>query len=115
MLNSGFELWLECLRQNEEAWAEMRKYNIQDVLTLEEVYTKMRPWIRNHPNVGVLKEEHDTVCPKCGSARLVHRGYATTSVGKYQRYRCSDCGGWSRSRFSVYPKEKRKALLVNAV
>lgn len=111
----GFELWLECLRQNDEAWAEMKEYNIQDVLTLEEVYLKMRPWIRNHPNVGVLEENAAHTCPKCGSKHLVSRGYTTTSVGKFQRYRCSDCGGWSRARYTVYPKDKRQALLVNAV
>lgn len=111
----GWELWLECLRKNEEAWEEMRTYNIQDVLTLEEIYLKMRPWIRNHPNVAVVDEPVQESCPKCGSVHIKRRGFTTTSVGKYKRYRCDDCGGWSRSRFSEYPKDKRNNLLVNAV
>jgi uncharacterized protein YprB with RNaseH-like and TPR domain len=39
----GFELWRECLAGNHEAWDEMREYNIDDVLSLEELYLVMRP------------------------------------------------------------------------
>lgn len=111
----GFELWLECLRGNEEAWEEMQVYNIQDVLTLEEVYLKMRPWIRNHPNLGIYLEQDQAVCPKCGSKHVHQRGYTTTNTGKYKKFRCVNCGGWGRSRYTEYDKDKRKALLVNAV
>ncbi|MNT57477.1 hypothetical protein D3C72_1948470 [compost metagenome] len=111
----GFELWLACLRGEEAAWAEMKEYNIQDILTLEEVYMKMRPWIRNHPNLGILLEHDAPVCPKCGSTHIHHRGYTTTNAGKYRRYRCNDCGGWGRSRYTEYDPVKRKQLLVNAV
>jgi predicted RNA-binding Zn-ribbon protein involved in translation (DUF1610 family) len=111
----GFELWLECLRGNDAAWNEMRLYNIQDILTLEEVYIKMRPWIRNHANLGIYIEHDGPVCPKCGSVHVTRRGYTTTNTGKYQRFRCNDCGGWARSRITELPKELRKVLLVNAV
>lgn len=111
----GFELWLACLRGDEAAWDEMKVYNIQDILTLEEVYMKMRPWIRNHANLGILLEADVPVCPKCGSVHVHHRGYTTTNTGKYRRYRCVDCGGWARTRLTEYDKEKRKVLLVNAV
>lgn len=110
----GFELWLQCLKQNDEAWAEMKMYNIQDVLTLEEVYLRMRPYITNHPNVGVYDEQENTVCPKCGSDHIHFRGYYHTNVGKYHRFRCVDCGGWGRTRSTEYPKDKRGALGTNA-
>lgn len=111
----GFELWSECIRGNPEAWKEMRKYNIQDVETLEQVYLKLRPWMTNHPNIGVLQEDNKPLCGKCGSSHLQRRGYTTTNVGKYQRFQCMGCGGWMRTRFTEYPKDKRKSLLVNAV
>ena len=111
----GFELWLECLRGNNEAWEEMKEYNINDVLVLEQLYLRLRPWVDNHPNAGVILEEDVPVCPKCGSKHLQKRGYSYTTTGKYQRFRCNDCGGWGRSRFTEYPKDKRKALIVNAV
>lgn len=111
----GWELWLECLKGNDDAWAEMRDYNIDDIFTVREVYYAMRPWIDNHPNFGVFMEEDVPVCPKCGSKHLQRRGHAYTNTGKYQRYRCVECGGWTRTRFSDYPKDKRKTLMVNAV
>ena len=111
----GFELWLECLRNNEEAWDEMKKYNIQDVETLEEIYLKMRPWINNHPNIATMEENEKEACPKCGSHHMQKRGFAYTNVGKYQRYQCQDCGGWSRSRYTLIGQDVRKTLLVNQV
>lgn len=111
----GFELWSECIKGNEEAWQEMMEYNIQDVITLEEIYLAMRPYIRNHPNLGILLEEGREMCPKCGSPHVQYRGYTTTQVGKYRKLQCQECGGWSRTRFTEYPKDKRKSLITNAV
>lgn len=111
----GHELWTECLAGNKKAWKEMQKYNEQDVTATEELYLQMRPYIRNHPNLGVLMEGDEIVCPKCGSDDNNRRGYAVTTVGKYQRYQCGSCGGWHRSRYTEYPKHKRHALTVNAV
>ena len=112
----GFELWLECLRNNDEAWKEMREYNIQDVITLEEIYLKLRPWINNHPNVAVFEEENEVCqCPKCGSENLQWRGYAYTQIGKFHRFQCQDCGGWGRTRYSEKTKEENKVLVANQV
>lgn len=91
----GFELWLECLRNNDEAWEEMKQYNIQDVETLEELYLKMRPYIKNHPHV--VRLEDGVFCPKCGSNHINYRGYYTTPLGTpYRKFVCKDCGAWSR-------------------
>lgn len=40
----GHELWKECLKGNKEAWNEMRKYNIHDVLATEELYNVLKQW-----------------------------------------------------------------------
>lgn len=111
----GFELWDQCMKNNLEAWDEMEKYNIQDVLTLEAIYLRMRPYMRRHPNIAVEVEEEKVLCPKCGSDHIQWRGYVTTNVSKYKRFQCQDCGGWARTRFNEYPKEKRHALLAQAV
>lgn len=109
----GFELWLECLRGNEEAWSELREYNIEDILALEELYLKLRPWDTRHPNTAVMQENEELTCPKCGGNHLQYRGYAYTSVGKYHRLQCQDCGGWSRTRYTLLPKNEN--LLVSQV
>lgn len=111
----GFELWTECMKGNPKAWEEMRKYNIQDVETLEEIYLKMRPYASQHPNVGVFQEGSRPCCTRCGSENIQLRGYAYTQVSKFRKYVCNECGGWSRTRFSEYDKDKRKALVTNAV
>lgn len=109
----GFELWLECLADNPKAWAEMRKYNIADVLATEQLYLKQRPWITNHPNIGTYADSEEAVCPKCGSPELQSRGEAVTQQGRFKRYHCQGCGGWSRSKGAVLTASKRKSLQVS--
>lgn len=112
----GFKLWLECLRQNDEAWSVLKVYNIDDILSLEELYLHMRPWITDHPNLSIYVErEGDTTvrCPKCNSSNIQWRGYAYTTTSKYHRFQCKVCGGWSRSRYQL--NKKNENLVVNAV
>lgn len=106
--HEGFELWVRCMNRDEDAWATMEAYNKQDVVLLEGVYEVFRPWIRNHPNVGLYSASDDAVCPVCGGSRLVRRGFGFTSTGSYQRYRCNDCGHWSRDRVGV---QKQSAIV----
>lgn len=99
----GFELWLECLRGNDEAWDEMRTYNVQDVITLEEIYIRLRPYMKNHPNIAHRQKDGvEVYCPKCGSSNIQYRGYYYTRSGiAYRRFVCKDCGGWGRERFAA--------------
>lgn len=102
----GFELWLECLRGNDEAWNEMKDYNIKDVLALEDLYKCFRPFIRNHPHV--VRHEADGVhCPKCGTTHIHYRGYYFSRAGMaYKRFQCQDCGGWGRVKNSERNKNQ---------
>jgi DNA polymerase elongation subunit (family B) len=93
--HEGFMLWRRCMDGDELAWARMRRYNIRDVLLLEEAYLVLRPWIRSHPSHAAFTGRN--VCPKCGSARIEGRGLATLTTGRYQRLHCLECGAWSRS------------------
>jgi hypothetical protein len=108
----GFDLWLECLKDNPKAWAEMKKYNIQDVIATEELYVKLRPWITNHPNMGAYNLSPVPQCPKCASVNQQSRGTATTQQGRYTRYQCQDCGGWSRGKLMLLDLKKRRSLLA---
>lgn len=109
----GFELWLECLADNPEAWAEMKKYNNIDVIATEDVYLKLRPYIIGHPNLAAYNEDTAVQCPKCSSTSMQRRGIALTQSGEYHRYQCKSCGGWSRSRYTKNSREKRVSLLSN--
>jgi len=98
----GFELWAACLKDDPGAWAEMKKYNVQDVVATEKLYAKLRPWMSNHLNLGVYvgnKETH--ACPACGSLNTQRRGRATTQAFQYWRYQCVDCGSWSKASLRI--------------
>jgi hypothetical protein len=104
----GFELWKECLRGNKSAWKEMEKYNIHDVLALEELYTKLMPW-DNSVNFDVYRDELTNIC-KCGSKKFKKYGFGYTTTGKFQRYVCQNCGTETRSKVNLLTKEKRASL-----
>lgn len=94
----GFDLWLGCMRGDSKSWQLMKDYNKQDVLLLEKVYLKLRPWVDNHPAMNVI-DGRPEACPKCGGTRLQSRGTRkTTKVNTYRRYQCMGCGGWCSSR-----------------
>lgn len=94
--HSGYSLWKDCLEGKASAWKLMRKYNIQDVVVLEELYDKLKPWIWNGPNAQLYGSGQDS-CPSCGSRDLRREGYAILTAGRYQRFQCKACSAWSRS------------------
>lgn len=111
-IETDFQLWIDCLKGDEKALDDMYVYNKQDVVALEEVYYKLRPWIKSHPNLAIYNDSEDSMCACCGSPNIEFNGkyyYAYTT--KYKTYRCKDCGGLSRGRKSVLDKEKGKKLL----
>lgn len=99
--STSFELWVQCMNKDPEAWKKMEEYNKGDVELLEGIYEEFRPWIKNHPNVALYNAVDDHSCPNCGASNLVKRGYSYTATGAYQRYRCNSCGTWSRDRKGV--------------
>lgn len=42
--HSGFKLWIECMAGDNKAWKEMKKYQIQDVDLLVDLYDHLLPW-----------------------------------------------------------------------
>lgn len=111
----GFQLWKDCMAGDKEAWKKMVDYCANDVALLEKVYVKLRPYASNHPNIGVYLEEETALCPKCGSSNIEYRGYYYTTISKFQRFMCKDCGGWGRLRTNELPKEIREGLATNAL
>lgn len=109
---AGFELWKQCLLENEEAWLEMKNYNIFDVLSLEELWLKLRAWDDRSVNYALYLDDTDIRCT-CGSTNLVEDGFAYTSLSKFQQYRCEDCHSFVRGRVNLFSKEKRTSLLMN--
>lgn len=99
--HAGFQMWIDCQNGDAKAWDTMGRYNRQDVLQLEPLYERLRPWVRNHPNVGAF-DGRPGVCPHCGSeGTLKARGFAVTRDTRYPRYQCGACGAWSRGKSKI--------------
>jgi hypothetical protein len=107
---SGFELWRECLKRNPKAWASMKKYNVHDVLTLEELYHRLAPW-DSKSQLAIYSDDHLAQC-SCGSTEFKRSGWYHSATGKFQRYCCKDCGAWSRGRINHFSEATRKKLRV---
>lgn len=98
--NGGFELWVRCMAGDMKAWKLMKDYNKQDVLLLEKLYLKLRPFINNHPNLNLVTDTLGESCPSCQSRNMQKRGFSITKTGRKQRFQCGDCGSWSSGPFT---------------
>lgn len=113
--HTGHQLWLDCMNRDKKAWKLMEKYNKQDVVLLEELYNKLIPWIQVHPNHALyLSNEHDIICPKCGSDDIKKNGTETTPTMKYQRYRCNSCRSPLRGRKNLLTPEEREVIITTS-
>lgn len=93
-IDTTFKLWLGCINGDKDAWKKMVTYNKQDVILLEKVYLRLRPYAKLHPNLSALSGK--PVCPRCSSKEIEWRGYAISTVRKYRRFQCKSCGGWGK-------------------
>lgn len=91
-LSTDFNLWKGCMNGDSKSLNEMLVYNKQDVVVLEEIYCRMLPWIKNHPNISNYFDDKNR-CTKCGSQNLQKLGRVFyTPSGQYELFRCKDCG-----------------------
>jgi len=76
----------------------MLDYCNRDVKLTEEYYLKLRPRIKNHPNVNMFHSQPfggRLRCPACGSGKLLRKGFRYLTTGRKQRFKCDDCGHYS--------------------
>jgi uncharacterized protein YprB with RNaseH-like and TPR domain/predicted RNA-binding Zn-ribbon protein involved in translation (DUF1610 family) len=94
----GVQLWLRCLAGDDAAFRLMERYNKRDVVLLEKIYNKLKPWIRNHPDLVKLVNKQVkrevVACPSCGSEHTQRRGRWATASSVSARHQCQDCGHW---------------------
>jgi len=109
--HKGLDLWIGTEKGVRADQKVMETYNKQDVFLLEKLYNKLLPWVPGHPNVSLFNNSAVASCTNCGSSNLQKRGASHSKIATYQRYQCSDCGGWSRERMADKTVD-RKHLLV---
>lgn len=113
--NEGIGLWLRCYLGDEEAMQEMCEYGCGDIPTLRQLYFKIRPFLKNHPNIALLSDRENVECRVCASEtplEEIEGKHSYTNMSKFQSYRCVDCGAVQRSRTNKLSKEKLKGVKV---
>ena len=87
----GFELWADCMAGKRTAFDKMVAYCKHDVALLESWYLKIRPWIKNHPNLTIYTSDADK-CPTCLGPNYSTYEKHYCKSGWKQGYKCNDCG-----------------------
>lgn len=107
--HAGHELWVRCLAGDLDAWKQMEDYNKRDVTLLEQVYHKLLPWIKSHPDRNLYLDD-TTGKPQCSHClgNLQRRGFSFTASGKYARFQCMQCGAWHRGKKNIANKTETR-------
>lgn len=92
--NSWPGAWFRVMQGNMKSLRDMAVYCAGDVLALEELYYKLRPFDQPHPRM-FLQHGADgrALCGSCGQGTQ-YRGFAYKGVHRYRRYVCTSCGKW---------------------
>ena len=98
-----FDHWLRAALGNKKSLECIVDHCYRDVLVLEEVFLKMRPWVKDEPALQLFDPKAEGACPSCGSFHLQSRGYQVSKTRRYKRYQCMDCTKWFRAGKSERP------------
>lgn len=91
MKHEGFALWKSVMDGDKKAQKKMERYCVNDVKITAKMYSRILPFIRNHPHLDVGGKCR---CPACNSKSTQKRGYRSTRCFRTQRMRCNNCGHW---------------------
>lgn len=90
-------------KQQKEYMEKMLDYNIGDIVSTEEMYYKLRPYMGHMTHVGALKGNGKYSCPNCGGSNIKLIRTTTTPAGTVQRIMgCEDDNVEFRITNSLY-------------
>ncbi len=90
-------LFLKAALGNVEAIEKIVKYGRGDIPTVRDLYHRLKPHAHKHPNHNLWRGDGIECCPRCGSNKFHASGFKVNVTGKYQRFKCQDCGHWFQS------------------
>jgi uncharacterized protein YprB with RNaseH-like and TPR domain len=102
----GKKLWRECAKGNMEAWEENRTYNVGDIITMVEIFDILK---RYDPSINFQAFHSKPTCT-CGNHSFYKDDFIFTKQGRFQRYRCHDCGKPYRGKENLIDKDIRKGF-----
>lgn len=86
------KLWTDVMEGSQKALDELTEYCENDVVILEKVYNRLRPYCKSKINLA-LHFNDAMMCPSCGG-NLEKRGVYRTRTAIKQRFQCKKCGSW---------------------
>lgn len=97
------EDWDLCSVGDRAALDKMLHYCKNDVAPLlEDLYLRLLPWIRTHPNVNIFTDPSSPeVCSKCGGKIEIKNETWKTPQGLWKAYRCTKCKGIGRTTIRI--------------
>lgn len=93
------EVWKRAVAGYPDAIKYVEEHCLQDIVVLEQAYERLRPFAPTHLNLNLVQGTKSN-CPRCGSNSLQRRGTQVAQARSYQRFQCTKCGSWCRSRKS---------------
>ena len=102
--HSGMDTWWGCMEGDPTQWSEMKKYNLQDVPVLRNIFKKIAPWSTASINAATFATaDAPTECPQpgCGGTQLRFRkNWVSTAGLQYKWYQCASCGKYHKTRYA---------------
>lgn len=97
-LHGNENFWVDELKGDHSSLEALVKYNAGDVVTLEEVYLRILPWI-DHPS---MSDGVSDACPNCSSTSTMKRGIRATRAGlNRQAHQCKNCYKYFMTKIEV--------------
>ncbi len=103
----GWLMWRDIVSQHSnlktrtKALKEMVHYCKGDISALERVFNKLRPYMKQFPNMNFWQGTTDS-CPNCGSDNTIFRSQPKFSATRaYRRKSCNDCHKWFQESKSI--------------
>lgn len=83
------------------------EYGKGDIVSLKELYYKLRPYMKSHPNLNLFTPDGEPCCPHCGGKDFVKRGFVYNKTTVYPDYQCKakGCGKRFKGAHSVRRSE----------
>ncbi len=107
--HSGLEMWeaiqFGSKKEAKKAMKLMIEYNVQDIIVTEQVYLRVRKYMKNPMHIGVLQGKEKSTCPICGGDNVKLHKTTVTPSGSIQRImKCKDDGHTYKISNSQYLK-----------
>lgn len=99
-ISTDYSMWKDIVLKNDKKQLDkMVKYCKQDVLLLEKVLTKLKPFIKPKTSIAIDRKE----CPECGFDSFKVVNYKVNQSGtKYACGNCDNCGKYYKILYKYY-------------